>query len=68
MNKAPVILTIEGAVVASGIGRSRLYEHIAAGKLHPLRAGGRTLLLAKEVTALRRQKRLQERFAVARAA
>ncbi len=46
----PLAFTIADASVESGIGRSKLYEFIAAGDLQARKAHGRTLIMASELT------------------
>lgn len=43
--------TVDEAVKALGIGRSKLYEAIRAGDLRSIKAGGRTLIRAEALTA-----------------
>jgi excisionase family DNA binding protein len=43
--------TVPQACDASGIGRTRLYELIAAGNLEARRCGGRTLIPAASLAA-----------------
>jgi hypothetical protein len=53
MTDAPKIAyTVEEAVAASGISRSRLYEHHAAGVITMRKAGRRTLILGDELRSL----------------
>ncbi len=52
-NGTPVLaFTIPGAVKASGIGRSTLYEFIKAGRLRVKRAGRRVLITREELKQL----------------
>jgi hypothetical protein len=43
--------TINGAKTATGLGTTKLYEEIAAGKLHAFKAGRRTLISATSLRA-----------------
>jgi excisionase family DNA binding protein len=42
----PYAFTVNDAAAYSGIGRTRLYELIGAGKLEALKAGKRTLIVS----------------------
>lgn len=44
--------SIREACVASSLGRSTLYLHIAAGRLRVVRIGGRTLVPTESLLAL----------------
>ncbi len=45
MTTEPVAYTLANAIAASGIGRTRLYELLAAGTIEARKAGTRTLIL-----------------------
>ena len=46
---SPLAFTIAEAARVSGLSRSGLYRHFAAGELKPRRAAGRTLILADDL-------------------
>jgi hypothetical protein len=48
-DRLPIAYTIPEAIRVSGIGRSRLYELIAAGNVDARKLGGRTLVLASSL-------------------
>ncbi|MBL8579540.1 MAG: helix-turn-helix domain-containing protein [Mesorhizobium sp.] len=48
---APVAYDIDGAVAASGIGRTKLYSYIKAKQLKARKAGRRTVILAADLEA-----------------
>jgi excisionase family DNA binding protein len=50
-------LTIPEAVVASGIPRSTLYEHLRSGRLRSVKIGRRRLILVSELEAFLRDGR-----------
>lgn len=50
-NPEPLAYTVEDAVKASGLCRSRLYEELRAGRIEARKAGRRTLILASSLTA-----------------
>lgn len=47
----PIAYTIRGAVVASGLSRSRIYELLARGVLKARKDGRKTLVLADSLAA-----------------
>ena len=47
----PLGYTIEGAVAASGIGRTKLYDAIRAGQLRARKCGRRTIILDDDLRA-----------------
>lgn len=52
-NDSPKIAySIREACAASSLGRSTLYNHIAAGRLRVVRVGGRTIIPAEALHAL----------------
>ena len=52
-NENPKIAySIREACAASSLGRSTLYNHIAAGRLRVVRVGGRTIIQAEALHAL----------------
>jgi hypothetical protein len=51
MEHAPVAYDIDGAVAASGIGRTKLYAYIKAKQLKARKAGRRTVILAADLAA-----------------
>lgn len=48
----PVTVTIEGAVEATGLGRTTLYTLISEGKLATVKVGRRTLVRTDSIRAL----------------
>ncbi len=50
-NPEPLAYTIDGAVKASGLCRSRIYEELRAGRIEARKAGRRTLILASSLAA-----------------
>jgi excisionase family DNA binding protein len=52
MNMDQILLTIADACRALGVGRSKLYELIAAGELSVRKCGRKSLILRTEVVAL----------------
>ena len=48
----PLSYTIHGAMAATGLGRSKLYELMASGALAKLKVGKRTLIRADSLHAL----------------
>ena len=46
-----VAFTVTDACVMTGIGKTRLYELIAEGKLRAMKAGAKTLICAESVRA-----------------
>ena len=46
---APLAYTILDAARVSGLSRSGLYRHFAAGDLTPRKAGGRSVILAADL-------------------
>ena len=48
----PLSYTIQGAMAATGLGRSKLYELMASGALAKLKVGKRTLIRADSLRAL----------------
>jgi len=48
----PLSYTLHGAMSATGLGRSKLYELMAAGKLAKIKIGRRTLITAASLRAL----------------
>ena len=51
INFHPVAYTIRGAVLVSGLSRSRVYELLARGVLKARKDGRKTLVLADSLTA-----------------
>ena len=51
-NPEPLSYTIEGAMRATGLGRSLLYQRIKDGSLVKLKVGKRTLIRADSLRAL----------------
>ncbi len=49
---APLTYTLNAAAAASGLSRSTLYRHAAAGRLRLVKVGGRTLVDAGSLRAL----------------
>jgi excisionase family DNA binding protein len=49
---APLSYTLNAAAAASGLSRSTLYRHAAAGRLRLVKVGGRTLVDAASLRAL----------------
>jgi excisionase family DNA binding protein len=47
----PAALTVPDAEDYSGLGKSKLYEEAAAGKITMVKAGGRTLILRESLDA-----------------
>ena len=47
----PIALRINDAVAASGLSRSKLYELISMGELRAVKAGGRRLILRRDLEA-----------------
>jgi hypothetical protein len=47
----PISYTVRGAVLASGLSRSRVYELLARGVLKARKDGRKTLVLADSLTA-----------------
>ena len=45
----PLLYSIQSSIQILGIGRSSLYELIAAGEIHAVKIGRRTLIPAKEI-------------------
>lgn len=48
----PLAYSVKEACRVTSIGRTRLYELIAAGRLHSTRVGGRRIVLADSLRAL----------------
>jgi hypothetical protein len=48
---SPISFSIKGAVAASGLSRSRIYEFISAGKLDVRKDGAKTLIMADSLRA-----------------
>ncbi len=48
----PILLSVPAACAALGIGRSTLYEWIAAGKIRPIKIGRMTRIKASDLAAL----------------
>lgn len=44
--------SIREACAASSLGRTTIYSHISAGRLHAVRIGGRTVIPADSLHAL----------------
>jgi len=44
--------SVKEAVIASSLGRTKIYELISSGELKATRVGGRTLILAESLRAL----------------
>lgn len=44
--------SIREACTASSLGRTTIYSHIATGRLHAVRIGGRTVIPAESLRAL----------------
>jgi excisionase family DNA binding protein len=51
-NAAPITHTLNDAARITGLSRSTLYRHAAAGRLRMVRVGGRTLVDAVSLRAL----------------
>ena len=51
MTTPPIAYSIREAVAAANIGRSSIYEAIAAGRLNARKLGKRTLILRDDLTA-----------------
>ena len=49
---APLAYTLPNAAAVSGLSRSTLYRHAAAGRLRLVRVGGRTLVDAASLRCL----------------
>jgi excisionase family DNA binding protein len=49
---APLSYTLDDAAAVSGLSRSTLYRHGAAGRLRLVKVGGRTLVCAASLRAL----------------
>ncbi|WP_374552325.1 helix-turn-helix domain-containing protein [Sphingobium yanoikuyae] len=49
---AKLAYSIREACLASSLGRTTIYNHIAAGRLRVTRVGGRTLIPAEALNAL----------------
>jgi hypothetical protein len=47
----PIAFSVKGAVAASGLSRSRIYEFISAGKLEIRKDGAKTLIMADSLWA-----------------
>lgn len=47
----PLAYTVEAALAVTGIGRTKLYEEIGAGRLVSRKVGARTLILARDLEA-----------------
>jgi excisionase family DNA binding protein len=47
----PLAYTIDDAVLASGIGRTKIYDAIRAGKLRAKKCGRRTIILEEDLRA-----------------
>ena len=47
----PILYTMEGAQIASGFTRSRIYEEISAGNIEARKAGRRTLVVGDSLRA-----------------
>lgn len=56
MHSAPspvkIAYSIKEACQASSLGRTTIYNHIAAGRLRAVRVGGRTVIPAESLHAL----------------
>jgi excisionase family DNA binding protein len=48
----PLAYTLNSAAAASGLSRSTLYRHAAAGRLRLVKVGGRTLVDAASLRSL----------------
>jgi excisionase family DNA binding protein len=48
----PITTTIEGAKAATGLGKTKLYELIAEGRLQAVKIGRRTLVKTDSIRAL----------------
>ena len=48
----PVTVTVEGALKATGLGKTKLYELIAQGSLSTVKVGRRTLVKTDSIRAL----------------
>lgn len=44
--------TVNEAITASGIGRTKLYDLIRAGELNPAKVGTRTLILRSDLESM----------------
>jgi excisionase family DNA binding protein len=51
-NFTPLTYTLNAAATASGLSRSTLYRHAAAGRLRLVKVGGRTLVNAASLHTL----------------
>jgi excisionase family DNA binding protein len=49
--------TVNEAVAASGIGRTKLYDLIRAGELKPAKIGTRTLILRRDLEGMIERKK-----------
>ncbi|MCK9540850.1 MAG: helix-turn-helix domain-containing protein [Novosphingobium sp.] len=49
---APLAYSVKEACRVSSIGRTTLYQHIAAGRLEARKIGGRTIIPAESLRAL----------------
>ena len=47
----PLAVSIEGAIKASGLGRSKIYDEIRDGRLLARKVGKRTLILMTDLKA-----------------
>lgn len=47
-----IAYSIREACAASSLGRTTIYAHIATGRLHAVRIGGRTIIPAEALHAL----------------
>lgn len=48
----PITVTVEGAKKALGLGHTKIYELIGAGKLDTIKVGRRTLVKTDSIRAL----------------
>jgi excisionase family DNA binding protein len=51
LNNGKLAYRIDQAAEASGLGRSKLYEEIALGRLRAFKAGGRRLIWHEDLVA-----------------
>jgi excisionase family DNA binding protein len=49
MNNEPLAYSIEDACAASGLGKTKIYEAMAAGQLSKVKLGRRTLILRSDL-------------------
>jgi hypothetical protein len=49
LSPAPQMLSIRNAVLSSGLGRTKIYALIGAGKIRAVKADSRTLVVARSL-------------------